>query len=130
MFLLGILGLLQVGFLPGYLLVRWLCLDTRLLKTLSLSFGLSLVINYALALVLVSIGLFVPPVLYALFLLECGLLIWMIYPIFSQNLENLSARLLSAAGCLVETLRQPSRFFSRVVTLPRWSEWGKALFSL
>jgi hypothetical protein len=50
------IALIQVAFLPGYLVTRWLRLDDGFAKTWVSSFGISLVINYHLTLLLSSVN--------------------------------------------------------------------------
>jgi hypothetical protein len=52
------LALAQVAFLPGYVVTRWLRLDDGFAKTWVSSFGISLVVNYHLTLLLTSAGLY------------------------------------------------------------------------
>jgi len=55
--LTSLLALVQVAFLPGYLLVRVLRLDESLAKTWVISFALSLVVNHYLVLLLYVAGI-------------------------------------------------------------------------
>ena len=69
-------ALAQVAFLPGYLVTRWLRLDDGLAKTWVSSFGISLVVNYHLALLLTSAHLYRRPFLCAVIALEILALSW------------------------------------------------------
>jgi hypothetical protein len=53
----SLIALVQVTFLPGYLIARWLRLDDGLAKTWTISFGLSLIANYHVTLLLSLLGL-------------------------------------------------------------------------
>lgn len=79
MFLFGLIALLQTAFLPGFLLLKLLRLSDGLLKTLILSFALSLVLNYLIVFFLVVVGAYGPPAMYGLLgleLLGLGYLLW------------------------------------------------------
>ena len=70
---LGLLSIVQVAFLPGYLALRAARLTEGLWRTLMLSFALSLVINHFLVLALVLVGCYRPGVVYAVFAVELAL---------------------------------------------------------
>jgi hypothetical protein len=53
----SLIALVQVAFLPGYLITRWLRLDNGLTKTWTLSFGLSLFVNYHVTLLFSLFGI-------------------------------------------------------------------------
>ena len=71
--LLGLLGLVQVVFLPGYLVLRMLRTDAGAVATAVLSFALSLLVNYQLVAALVVLGLYRPSTMYAIFAAELAL---------------------------------------------------------
>ena len=73
--LLGVLGLVQVVFLPGYLLLRIMRAGGGVIATAALSFALSLLVNYCLVAALVVVGLYRPAVVYAVFAAE--VLLWL-----------------------------------------------------
>jgi hypothetical protein len=77
MFSLGILSIIQVGFLPGFLILRTLRLTDGFLRTLLLAFALSLVVNHAIILVLITLHIYTSPAVYILFVSEAAVLIWM-----------------------------------------------------
>jgi hypothetical protein len=70
MAILGLLGLLQIVILPGYLLLRALRIGTGIVATCVLAFALSLVANHVLVAGLVVLGIYRPAVLYAVFAAE------------------------------------------------------------
>jgi hypothetical protein len=102
MFLLGLLSIAQIVFLPGYLVVRALRLEeggastlpaaagpgaavrgsapvprsSRTVCTCVLSFALSLVVNHLLVTGLVLLGAYRPATMYAVLAVEAGLLLW------------------------------------------------------
>ena len=76
MLVLGLLSIVQVVFLPGYLVLRALRLSRDITSTVVLSFALSLVINHLLVVGLVLLGVFRAGTLYAVFGIEMGLLCW------------------------------------------------------
>jgi len=56
-FLWSLIALVQVAFLPGYLITRRLRLDDGLVGTWIVAFGLSLIVNYHIMLILTLVGL-------------------------------------------------------------------------
>ena len=58
LFLLGILGILQATFLPGALITLWCVHEKRLTLFFPISFGLSLLANYLLVMLLVLANLY------------------------------------------------------------------------
>lgn len=78
---LGCGSLLQIAFLPGYLLVRWRRWATGGLQSLILSFALSLLINFYLVVALVGLNLYDTPVLLALFGVELLLALVLFRPV-------------------------------------------------
>lgn len=76
MLLQGLCSILQVGFLPGVLVLMYARLACGLLRTLVLSFALSLVINHFLVVGLVWAGQFRPPVMWTIFAVEMAILLW------------------------------------------------------
>jgi hypothetical protein len=75
MFLLGLLSIVQVAFLPGYLVLRCFNLDRGLIRVLVWSFALSLVINHLLVAGLVVLGIYHSATLYLVFAAELALLL-------------------------------------------------------
>ncbi len=73
-FFLGALSLIQITFLPGYLLLHYFSVR-GLLKKLVFSFGLSLLINYQLVFLFTVCKINLPTTFYIVFLLELILLI-------------------------------------------------------
>jgi hypothetical protein len=63
-------ALAQVAFLPGYVVTRWLRLDDGFAKTWVSSFGISLVVNYHLTLLMTSARLYERTALCAVIALE------------------------------------------------------------
>jgi hypothetical protein len=53
----SLIALVQVAFLPGYLIARWYRLDDGLAKTWTISFGLSLIVNYHVMLLFTLLGI-------------------------------------------------------------------------
>ena len=77
MFLLGMLSVLQISFLPGYLIVRALRMDNGAIKTWILSFTLSVLFNHWLIVALVTAHSYYSLTVYAIFAVELGILGWM-----------------------------------------------------
>jgi hypothetical protein len=77
--LLGILSILQVAFLPGFLLVIAIRIGRGWLEIALLSFASSLILNYIVVVLLVTMGLYQPWVVRGLFgmeLLALGVIGW------------------------------------------------------
>ena len=78
-FLLGLISLLQTAFLPGFLLLSLLRLSDGLIKTLVLSFALSLIFNHLVVFLLVAMGIYGPQAMFVLLGLELLALNWMLW---------------------------------------------------
>jgi hypothetical protein len=76
MFLLGLCSILQIVFLPGFLILRGLRLDVGPVRTWIWSFALSLVVNHVLVLGLVLLKIYRAPVMYGIFAAEMVALVW------------------------------------------------------
>jgi hypothetical protein len=76
MFALGIAGILQVTWLPGFILLHAVQIKTNRLGNLVFGFGLSLTFNYLLVLVLTALKLFLHWVVIGVFCLELVTAIW------------------------------------------------------
>ncbi len=74
MFFLGILGILQVLFLPGAILLRIIQFKSRPVAVFMAVITSSLVINYCLVFLLTAIHLYPRPILIAIVLIEIGVL--------------------------------------------------------
>src|SRR3990172_11279363 len=77
MLLLGVLSVLQLTLLPGLLLIRLFPGKRSLIQQFAYLFLLSLLANYGAVLLLVTVGLYLRPVVLALFALECAALAWL-----------------------------------------------------
>jgi hypothetical protein len=86
--LLGVLGLIQVVFLPGYLLLRALRIRSGFIAAAVLSFALSLLANYLLVVVLGVLGLYRPIAMYAVFAAELALWLRIDYRWLSSRLDR------------------------------------------
>lgn len=76
MLFLGVLSLLQVLFLPGYLMLRFLNVRRVWIETVLFSLGVSLCINYLLVLILAALHIYNRIALYGIFFVELALLLW------------------------------------------------------
>lgn len=92
MALLGVLSILQIGFLPGYLLVRALRLRGGVLATFVLAFALSLVANHVLVAGLVVLRVYRPAIVYAVYAAEAALFLG-IERRFLQTSANVACRI-------------------------------------
>jgi len=68
-FILGLLSLIQITFLPGFLVSKVLKIE-GFIKTLVLSFGLSLIINHFLIFGLTALGIYKTYIIYFIFGIE------------------------------------------------------------
>lgn len=110
-FFWGVVSVLQMVFLPGFIVLLALGSSRGALRTAVLSFALSLVINHGVAVVLVGLEIFRPFTLRLLLLGECGLLLW-----FARRNLNQPVAALFAAGPAPEVEEPPGgrrRPFSR-----------------
>lgn len=83
MFLLGICSIFQIIFLPGFLVVKPLNIQGKI-RILIFSFALSLIINYLMIFLLVTLGLYTRPIVLIIFAFEMLVLLIMIYPLLNQ----------------------------------------------
>ena len=83
---LGILAIVQVVFLPGYLTLRYCGIRGDLITTLACSFFLSLIINQQLVTVMVVSGVFARNGLLALVAVEMFCLAWLL--VFRDSAEQ------------------------------------------
>jgi hypothetical protein len=78
MLVLRLAALLQATFLPGYLLLAAAGVRSRsTVQTLVRAFAASLIVNWLLVYSLTAVGLHRPLVLYAIFVVELGWLLWL-----------------------------------------------------
>jgi hypothetical protein len=91
MALLGLLSLVQILFLPGYLLLRAARVGTGVVATSVLSFALSLVVNHVLVAGLVVLGIYRPNVVYGVFALEFGFLLALVRRRLRMNVAETAA---------------------------------------
>lgn len=79
MFPLGLLSIVQVAFLPGWIALRVLGMaGGGALRTVALAFPLSLLFNHLVVFGLTAAGANVPPVLWGLFISECLLALFLL----------------------------------------------------
>jgi len=146
MVLLGILSILQIVFLPGYLLVRFLRLGGGVLATLVLAFALSLVANYLLVTGLVVLGIYRPAFAYVIFAVETAILMWVerrslqasvidvwrsqISDFLGENRPSLFRRILLAAaiiaiaGFILSGMAQIGQIFQQWDAVVSWNRWA------
>jgi hypothetical protein len=77
MFILGMLSVFQVTFLPGVLILKAFKVQKRVISSLVFSLGLSLMANYIGVFILTALGLYTPLVIYVIFFLEIVLALWL-----------------------------------------------------
>ncbi len=115
--LLGVLGLIQTVFLPGYLIVRFLRIDGGLIAGCVLSFGLSLVANYLLVAGLAVLGIYRPTVMYAVFAVELTVLLWLDRARLQISLGDVISHVGSQARTFFREIDHPSPIRSRWLRL-------------
>ena len=86
--LLGTLSLLQIVFLPGYLLLRALRIECGAVATAVLSFALCLLANFCLVLLLTACGAYRPSVVYFVFAAELACWLWLDYRSLGTQLSD------------------------------------------
>ncbi|MFC1894318.1 hypothetical protein ACFLYH_00025 [Candidatus Dependentiae bacterium] len=101
MFLLGVLSLIQIAFLPGFLLLRLFKLKLSLFITLIFSFALSLISNYVSIFFLTALGFYNRSVVYFTFCIELAFLLFL-YFLEIKNLLNIN--IFSAIGNEIKSL--------------------------
>jgi len=90
MFILGILSVIQVTFLPGILILKAFKIQKGIINTLVYSLGLSLMANYIGGFILTALGLYTSLVIYIIFFLEIILALWLYRESLSVSLESLA----------------------------------------
>lgn len=98
MLFLGVLSILQLTLLPGLLLIRLFPGKRSLIQQSAYLFLLSLLANYGAVLLLVTVGLYLRPVILALFALECVALAWLNRDQLKRVGGGWEKRLKAAAG--------------------------------
>ena len=106
MLLLGIAGIIQVIWLPGYILLKITRLKTNWLGNLVFGFGLSLTFNYLLVLILATLRIFVQWLVIVIFCLELALAIWLSRKIL---FEKMGVRI---QGFWTQTIKVLQTYFS------------------
>ncbi len=115
--LLGVLGLVQTVFLPGYLILRFLRLGGGLIAGSVMSFGLSLVANYLLVAGLVVLGVYRPVVVYAIFAGELMVWFWLDGRRMQSPLSDVISLLYSQARTFFREIELASPIRSRWLRL-------------
>jgi hypothetical protein len=104
MFVFGILAILQVTFIPGMILLKVLKIRWHWLRGFLLAFGLSLVANYALALILVTVGLYLRGVFLAVFIAEIILLAYLYRDTLRQPLGEAAGKLTAQGRAFIRSV--------------------------
>ena len=97
MFVFGVLAVLQVTFIPGMILLKAINYRWRWLQGILLAFGLSLVANYVLAFILVTLRLYLRGVVLSIFVLEVIALLYVYRDVLAQPLEQAASKWLAQA---------------------------------
>ena len=89
MFILGMLSVIQVTFLPGILILRAFKVQKGVVTTLVYSLGLSLMANYIGVFIFTALGLYTSLLMYIIFFLEILLALWLYWESLSVSFGNL-----------------------------------------
>ena len=76
-FLLGVLALIQILFLPGSILLKFFKIDKGMIQTLVFTFGLSLIFNFLWVFGLTAFRINYPVAHYLLIAIEIVLFLWL-----------------------------------------------------
>jgi hypothetical protein len=87
-FALGVLGILQITVLPGFIIRKFVRFRSNLFESGLMIFGLSLIANYCLAFLLAAIGLYVRGVFIAFVLVEFIVLLWLYRDLFIAPVDK------------------------------------------
>lgn len=138
-FALGTLSLVQVAVLPGLILVRLLGIS-GFLKSVVLSFPLSLLFNFVLGVSLTAFGVYRPLSVYVLFGAELALLAWLfrhewtrrIFPVAPKDPRTLTMHhvlmviaVLFLAGLLFRTFLLTGRTLEGWDPIVSWNHWAQ-----
>ena len=115
--LLGVLGLVQTVFLPGYLILRFLRVGGGMIAGCVLSFGLSLIANYLLVAGLVVLGIYRPAVMYSIFAGELMVWLWLDRARLRAPLGDVISRVASKAKAFFREIDHQSPIRSRWIRL-------------
>ncbi len=96
MFLLGILSTIQIIFLPGFLLLRAFNIKRNPIQDLSISFALSLVINYILVFIITAIKIDISVSYYIIFAIEAIIFIKIYAPVLKTSVEDSASSAISS----------------------------------
>ncbi len=154
MFVLGLLSVLQVTFLPGYLAINLLKIDSGKIRSLVLSFALSLIINHFIVFSLTALHIYNRWSIFFIFISECLLFIYflkhpltgkvhvarirnILFPILPEraSVYHIIIYLISAATLLyytalfINNLGQVFNTHDDVVSWNRWAvDWYQGNF--
>jgi len=118
MLILGMLSVLQICFLPGYLAVRALRMDDGAIKAWVLSFTMSLVINHLFVFALVTFHVYYSSTVYFIFGIELAILAWMQYARLGMPAAPLLAEDWQRVRNLLTQLDEsepPTRWVGRII---------------
>lgn len=94
MMILGLLGIIQICLLPGLLADCLIKPNTRIIPRLAAIFVISLLMNYLLVIILVSLKIYISAVLYTIVFGECSAIIYLhksdIIPVFKLSLADIT----------------------------------------
>jgi hypothetical protein len=104
-FILGILSLIQIGFLPGLILLKIFNLRKSVIQNIGFVFGLSLVFNFTWVLLLTSLKINYSILHYILFVFELSLFFWLYRANLFEQVEEISGRIYSHIHEMLNNLR-------------------------
>ena len=100
MFFFGLIGIIQVLFIPGLIFVYLLRYPKRLSEKFIAIIASSLVINYLLVFLLTTCRIYIRPVIFALLVVEIGSITWLYKTNLRQPIEAFFSKLTTQLGIL------------------------------
>jgi hypothetical protein len=125
--LLGLASILQIVFLPGYLLLRVLKLRCDRVSTIVLSLALSQLLNHIMVVLLTAAGIYRSSTVYAIFFVEILLWIWFVRRSLNFRISDLISTLSHEMQPVADSVKQALR--DRMAPI-RILIWTLALFVL
>lgn len=117
MLLLGLLSILQVTFLPGFLTIKAMRINGGMIKTLVLSFALSLIINHFIILTLTAFHIYNRWIIYSIFVVECLLLMYVILPFLKRPIIILFAEDSDRLNLFIKSIKESKPFDAWITTI-------------
>jgi hypothetical protein len=104
MFILGMLAVFQITFLPGILIYKAFRNQKGIINSLVFTFGLSLIANYCGIFLLTALGLYTSTVVYTIFFIEIALALWLYRETLFSSLGNLGTNIVKRLTTTISNL--------------------------